>query len=66
MSAGKKMKRILDTIADPKKMYVDERVPFYSLRRRLAARMEKHPEQLDRIIRSLHELIHKYQAVEKN
>jgi hypothetical protein len=60
------MKRILDTIANPKKMYVDERVPFYSLRRRLATRMEKHPEQLDEILRSLHELIHKYEATDRN
>ena len=60
------MKRILDTIADPKKMYVDERVPFYLLRRRLAERMEKHPEQLDQIIKSLHELIHKYQETDGN
>jgi len=58
------MKRILDIIADPKRMYVDERVPFYSLRRRLAQRMEKHPEQLDQIIKSLHELIHKYQGID--
>lgn len=60
------MKLILDTIADPKKMYLDERVPFYSLRRRLAARMEKHPEQFDQMIKSLHELIHCYERIEEN
>jgi len=58
------MKLILDTIADPKEMYLDERVPFYSLRRRLAARMEKHPEQFDEMIKSLHELIHCYEGTE--
>jgi len=58
------MKLILDTIADPKEMYLDERVPFYSLRRRLAARMEKHPEQFDAMIKSLHELIHCYEGRE--
>ncbi len=60
------MKRILDIVADPKKMYVDERIPFYSLRRRLAARVDKHPEKLDQMIRSLHELIHKYQGLESD
>ncbi len=60
------MKRILDVLADPKKMYVDERVPFYSLRRRLAAKMEKHPEQMDQIIRALHDLIHEYQRIERD
>ncbi len=65
MSKGRMMKRILDLIAEPKRMYVDEKVPFYSLRRRLVARMEKHPERLDQVIRSLHELIHKYEETEK-
>ena len=60
------MKLILDTIADPKEMYLDEKVPFYSLRRRLAARMEKHPEQFDEMIKSLHELIHCYEGIEEN
>jgi len=60
------MKRILDIIAEPKRMYVDERVPFYSLRRRLAQRMEKHPEKLDQIIKSLHEIIHKYQGIDRS
>ena len=60
------MKLVLDTIADPKQMYVDERVPFYSLRRRLAARMEKHPEQFDRMIKALHELIHRYEGTEED
>jgi len=60
------MKRILDTIADPKKMYVDERIPFYSLRRRLAARMDKYPEHLDQIINSLHKLLHRFQGPERS
>ena len=60
------MKLILDTIADPKEMYLDERVPFYSLRRRLAARMDKHPEQFDEMIKSLHELIHCYVGTEED
>ena len=57
------MKRILDIVADPKKMYVDERIPFYSLRRRLAARADEHPERVDEMIMTLHELIHKYQGL---
>jgi hypothetical protein len=60
------MRRILNAIADPKKMYVDERVSFYLLRRRLVERMEKHPDQLDQIISSLHELIHEYESVRGN
>ena len=64
LSPGEKMKRILDAIANPKMMYIDEKVPFYSLRRRLAARMDKHPEQLNQVINSLHELIHELQSVD--